>query len=159
MPPLRTTLNKRMAPGPWKWRRLLPSSDRHSRWFQTAVYFCAAHFLAVFTRLFATRNGGSTRAADSCSADTSWRKRTMTRYAMLTDEPGRLLRAYGRNGTLSVASFTSAVGALVWERGQRREGAVIFDSRGWRYGVVFDAERLNNASSPAATESEPAPLP
>ena len=61
----------------------------------------------------------------------------MTRYAMLTDEPGQLLRAYGQNGILSVASFTSAVGALVWERGQRREGAVIFDSRGWRYGVVL----------------------
>ena len=62
----------------------------------------------------------------------------MTRYAMLTDEPERLLRAYGRNGILSVASFGSAVGALVWERGQRGEGTVIFDSRGWRYGVVFD---------------------
>ena len=51
----------------------------------------------------------------------------MTRYAMLTDEPERLLRAYGRNGILSVASFGSAVGALVWERGQRGEGTVIFD--------------------------------
>lgn len=61
----------------------------------------------------------------------------MTRFAMLTDEPERLRRAYGNNDVWSVASFDSAVEALIWERRLRSEGAIVMDSRGWRYGVVY----------------------
>jgi len=61
----------------------------------------------------------------------------MTRFAMLTDEPERLRRAYGDNDVWSVTSFDSAVAALFWERRLRAEGAIVLDSRGWRHGVVF----------------------
>ena len=61
----------------------------------------------------------------------------MTRYAMLTDEPGSLRRVYGTFTDWSVTPFDSAVGALIWERRLRREGAIVLDSRGWRFGVVF----------------------
>jgi hypothetical protein len=61
----------------------------------------------------------------------------MTRYAMLTDEPDRLHRAYGTRSDWSVTPFTSAVGALIWERRLRGEGAIVLESRGWRFGVVF----------------------
>jgi hypothetical protein len=36
--------------------------------------------------------------------------------------------------------FSSAVGALVRERRLRSEGAIVLDSRGWRFGVVFTRE-------------------
>lgn len=61
----------------------------------------------------------------------------MTRYAMLTDEPERLHRVYGTLSDWSVTPFVSAVGALLWERRLRSEGAIVLDSRGWRFGVVF----------------------
>ena len=61
----------------------------------------------------------------------------MTRYAMLTDEPERLQRAYGTFDDWAVTPFDSAVGALIWERRLRGEGAIVLDSRGWRFGVVF----------------------
>ena len=61
----------------------------------------------------------------------------MTRYAMLTDEPERLRRVYGTFRDWSVTPFGSAVGALIWERGLRSEGAIVLESRGWRFGVVF----------------------
>ena len=61
----------------------------------------------------------------------------MTRYAMLSDEPERLRRAYGESDHWSVTPFSSAVAALVWERQLRGEGAIVLDSRGWRFGVVF----------------------
>ena len=61
----------------------------------------------------------------------------MTRYAMLTDEPERLHRAYGTFTDWSVTPFDSAVGALIWERRLRSEGAIVLDSRGWRFGVIF----------------------
>jgi hypothetical protein len=61
----------------------------------------------------------------------------MTRYAMLTDEPERLRRHYGASSEWSVTPFVSAVGGLIWERRLRSEGAIVLDSRGWRFGVVF----------------------
>ena len=61
----------------------------------------------------------------------------MTRYAMLSDQPERLHRAYGTSDGWSVTPFSSAVGALLWERRLRSEGAIVLDSRGWRFGVVF----------------------
>lgn len=64
----------------------------------------------------------------------------MTRYAMLTDEPERLRRHYGAGSEWSVTPFVSAVGALIWERRLRGEGAIVLDSRGWRFGVVFARE-------------------
>jgi hypothetical protein len=65
----------------------------------------------------------------------------MTQFAMLTDEPERVLRGDGVRATSSVIPFHSAVGALVWERNQRSEGAVVLDSRGWRFGVLLTMER------------------
>jgi hypothetical protein len=59
---------------------------------------------------------------------------------MLSDEPDRLRRAYGSCDGWSVTPFSSAVGALVWERRLRSEGAIVLDSRGWRFGVVFTRE-------------------
>jgi hypothetical protein len=64
----------------------------------------------------------------------------MTRYAMLSDEPERLRRAHGTSNGWSVTPLNSAVGALLWERRQRSEGAIVLDSRGWRFGVVFTRE-------------------
>lgn len=64
----------------------------------------------------------------------------MTRYAMLTDEPERLKRICGPGVTCSETPFDSAVGALIWERQRRSEGAIVLDSRGWQYGVVFARE-------------------
>jgi hypothetical protein len=64
----------------------------------------------------------------------------MTRFAMLTDNPERLQRAHERSVGWSITPFTSAVGALIWERRLRSEGAVVLDSRGWRFGVVFTRE-------------------
>jgi hypothetical protein len=64
----------------------------------------------------------------------------MTRFAMLSDEPERLRRAHGTSQGWSVTPFTTAVGALVWERRLRSEGAFILDSRGWRFGIVFTAD-------------------
>ena len=61
----------------------------------------------------------------------------MMRYAMLTDEPERLRRHYGTSQAWSVTPLPSAVRALVWERRLRTEGAIVLDSRGWRFGVVF----------------------
>jgi hypothetical protein len=61
----------------------------------------------------------------------------MTRYAMLTDEPERLRRIYGTRSEWSVTPFDSAVGALIWERRLRSEGAIVLESRGWQFGVVF----------------------
>ena len=61
----------------------------------------------------------------------------MTRYAMLTDEPECLQRVYGTFSDWSVTPFVSAVGALIWERRLRSEGAIVLESRGWRFGVVF----------------------
>lgn len=61
----------------------------------------------------------------------------MTRYAMLTDEPERLRRAYGTRSDWSVTPFGTAVGALIWERRLRSEGAIVLESRGWQFGVVF----------------------
>lgn len=67
----------------------------------------------------------------------------MTRYAMLTDEPERLRGDCEPGAMWSETSFDSAVGALVWERQLRAEGAIVLESRGWQYGVVFtrDGER------------------
>jgi hypothetical protein len=67
----------------------------------------------------------------------------MTRYAMLTDEPERLERVYGTRTEWSVTPFSTAVGALIWERSVRSEGAIVLESRGWRYGVVFSREFRN----------------
>ncbi len=64
----------------------------------------------------------------------------MTRYAMLTSEPERLRRAYGTRSHWSVTPFSSAVGALIWERRLRNEGAIVLESRGWQFGVVFTRE-------------------
>jgi hypothetical protein len=78
----------------------------------------------------------------------------MTRYAMLSDEPERLRRAYGTSDGWSVTPFTSAVGALVWERRLRSEGVIVLDSRGWRYGVVFTREANGDrrvATAPATS--------
>ena len=61
----------------------------------------------------------------------------MTRFVMLTDKPETLRRAYGNNDLWSVTPFDSAVAALVWERGHRADGAIVLDSRGWRFGVEF----------------------
>jgi hypothetical protein len=61
----------------------------------------------------------------------------MTRYAMLSDDPERLRRAYGTSDGWSVTPFTSAMEALVWERRLRKDGVVVLDSRGWRFGAVF----------------------
>jgi hypothetical protein len=61
----------------------------------------------------------------------------MTLYAMLVDEPASLRRAYEAGDGWSLTPFTSAMGALVWERRMRSEGAIVLDSRGWRFGVVF----------------------
>jgi len=78
----------------------------------------------------------------------------MTRYAMLSDAPERLHRAYGDSDHWSVTPFSSAVAALVWERQLRGEGAIVLDSRGWRFGVVFtrnvDGDR-RVAAPPAAS--------
>jgi hypothetical protein len=61
----------------------------------------------------------------------------MTRYAMLSDDPERLRRAYGASDSWSVTPFTSAMEALVWERHLRKIGVIVLDSRGWQFGVVF----------------------
>lgn len=61
----------------------------------------------------------------------------MLRYAILTNEPERLRRAYANYG-LSVTPHDTAVEALVWERSQRKEGAIVLESRGWRFGVAFN---------------------
>ena len=61
----------------------------------------------------------------------------MTRYAMLTHEPERLRRAHGTNGGWTVTPFTSAVEALVWDQRLRKDGVILLDSRGWRFGVEF----------------------
>ena len=79
----------------------------------------------------------------------------MTRYAMLTDKPERLRRVYATNDGWSVTEFTSAVGALVWERGQRSKGAAVLNVRGWRFGVVFTREPDRGraiATGPVATD-------
>jgi hypothetical protein len=65
----------------------------------------------------------------------------MTQFAMLTDEPERVLRAAGVRATTCVIPFHTAVGALLWERRQRSDGATVLDSRGWRFGVLFTIER------------------
>jgi hypothetical protein len=75
----------------------------------------------------------------------------MTRFAMLTDEPERLRRHYGTHSEWSVTPFVSAVGALIWERRLRSGGAIVLDSRGWRFGVVFTRE--------ASTEHRPITTP
>jgi len=77
----------------------------------------------------------------------------MTRYAMLTDEPERLRRHYGTNHDWSVTPFVSAVGALIWERRLRGEGAIVLDSRGWQFGVVFTraAESDRRLATPASS--------
>ena len=77
----------------------------------------------------------------------------MTRYAMLTHEPERLRLAYGNNGGWSVTPLSSAVEALVWEQRLRKEGVILLDSRGWRFGVEFT---LVAAGDPAVT-NPPAP--
>ena len=76
----------------------------------------------------------------------------MTRYAMLTDEPERLHRVYGTFTDWSVTPFDSAVGALIWERRLRGEGAIVLDSRGWRFGVVF-TRVADNAQAPSRPEA------
>ena len=76
----------------------------------------------------------------------------MTRYAMLTDEPERLHRAYGTFADWSVTPFDSAVGALIWERRLRSEGAIVLDSRGWRFGVVF-TRVADSAQPPSRPEA------
>jgi hypothetical protein len=64
----------------------------------------------------------------------------MTRYAMLTDEPERLRAACDPVAIWSATPFDSAVGALIWERRLRSEGAIVLESRGWQFGVVFTRE-------------------
>lgn len=79
----------------------------------------------------------------------------MLRYAMLSDEPERLHRAYGTSDGWSVTPFSSAMGALVWERRLRSEGAIVLDSRGWRFGVVFTREADGDrrvATAPATSD-------
>jgi len=81
----------------------------------------------------------------------------MTRYAMLSDEPERLRRAHGTSDGWSVTPLTSAVGALLWERRQRSEGAIVLDSRGWRFGVVFSQEAESDfrvAAAPPAGDQQ-----
>ncbi len=63
----------------------------------------------------------------------------MAQYAMLTNEPERLRRAYADTG-VAVTPFHTAVDALVWERHQRKVGTVVLDSRGWQYGVEFNLD-------------------
>ncbi len=77
----------------------------------------------------------------------------MTRFAMLTDEPERLRRAYGNGSLWSVTPFESARDALHWERGLRAGGAVVLDSRGWRYGVVFTREHRSDGWVAALPEA------
>ena len=83
----------------------------------------------------------------------------MTRYAMLSDAPERLRRAYGDSDHWLVTPFSSAVAALVWERQLRREGAVVLDSRGWRFGVVFtrNADGDGRVAGPPAASGHPRP--
>jgi hypothetical protein len=69
----------------------------------------------------------------------------MTNYVILTNEPERLRRAYAYGG-VAVTPFDTAVDALVWERRQRSEGAVVLESRGWRFGVVFNLDAQPTAS-------------
>jgi len=64
----------------------------------------------------------------------------MTRYAMLTDEPERLRAACDPIAIWSSTPFESAGGALVWERQRRNKGAIVLESRGWQFGVVFTRE-------------------
>jgi hypothetical protein len=74
---------------------------------------------------------------------------------MLSDEPERLRRVHGTSNDWSVTPLTSAVGALLWERRLRSEGAIVLDSRGWRFGVVFTREAksdLSVASAPATSD-------
>ena len=77
----------------------------------------------------------------------------MTRYAMLTHEPERLRQACGSTRGWSVTPFDSAVGALAWERRLRGEGAIVLESRGWRFGVVFTQE--TDGGSWSSTASAP----
>ena len=63
----------------------------------------------------------------------------MRRYVILTNEPERLRRAYANCG-VSVIPFKSAVEALIWERAQRKEGAMVLESRGWLFGVAFNLD-------------------
>jgi hypothetical protein len=82
----------------------------------------------------------------------------MTRYAMLTDQPERLRRAYGTRNDWSVTPFGSAVSALIWERRLRREGAIVLESRGWQFGVVFTRVADTHpgvAASPATSGGTP----
>jgi len=71
----------------------------------------------------------------------------MTRYAMLTHDPEPLLRAYGSRDGWSVIPFDSAVEALVWERRLRSDGAILLESRGWRFGVIFSLEADNERTA------------
>lgn len=65
----------------------------------------------------------------------------MTRYVILTNEPERLCQAYAKH-RVSVTVHGSAVEALDWERSQRGEGAIVLESRGWRFGVAFTVDQL-----------------
>ena len=64
----------------------------------------------------------------------------MRRYAILTNEPERLRQAYANYG-VSVTALDTAVEALFWEQSQRTEGAVVLESRGWRFGVAFNLDQ------------------
>ena len=83
----------------------------------------------------------------------------MTRYAMLSDQPEGLRRAHGTSDGWSVTPFSSAMGALVWERRLRSEGAIVLDSRGWRFGVVFtraaDSDRSVTTAVTTSDQNRP----